>query len=1290
MSATLNRIAQGLLWVFLIAMVTLAIAVTALRITLPQLNHFQKEIQTWVNQGTGLEFEIGEISGFWRNTHPSISLVDVRAKTPEGSGIGFSAQAVEIEFNLFQSLFQLEPVVADLSVHALNIDIRSIQWVETNDTAKLTPKDEQRNVVEQLDKLLLRQLDHFSLKDSSVQFTAINGEEHRLDITQLKWNNQGNHHAAEGEITIPEAKLNSLNVKANFMDHGSLLDVTGEFYLSAENILITPWLTNYLQHETGIKKGEVSLNTWVTLYHSKPVSAYLEVLPSELVWQEGEQHELMFESGVFVLEPSGEGWQVNAHSLKLRTDDIQWPELDVAFNWQSDKWLLNASELNLAAILPLVKLAPESGSVTELLQKFALNGRLEDIRVQMAGDIESIKYSANLEQGKMQQWELLPGINHLEVEVSGNYQQALAKARVIDDVLPYGDVFQAPLRIKQAEVDIVWQNLGEQGWRLWADKVTAATPDLQVLGAFRLDFPTNQSPFLSFYAEADLFNAGETWRYLPAPALGQELTDYLSTAIQGGKADTAKLLWYGELSEFPYKNNNGMFQAWVGLKDGTFSFDTTWPAITNLQLDLLFQNDEMHLDSHSAQLRGVYANRITGRIPELAENGHIEIEASVVGDGDKVRDYMTASPLVDSVGAALTTLQVDGKVSSKFQLNVPFDDFDTRAWGYAELKSNHVTIDAPPMELDKVSGRIEFDNDVVKAAGLSAKLLNQPIAIDFNGESSNAGYNVDIDVLGDWQVKPLARYVGEQWLKPVSGHVPWQSNIDIQLNDVGFTYQVDASADLQMLASKYPYPLQRTMGEKGKAKLQASGNQETVAARLQLPDFKYQAEIDIRPDTPLLTATNLLLGKGSFKISPIVGQHLQIRSTHFDMDAWLQALTLPEPNKPSVLAKLNTPKVPFPERVNINVGEFKLAGIGWNDVDFDARRKNLGWHMQLTSQEAQGEASYIEPYDLSVKLDHLHLFFPELEDQEVQRRSLFEAEDPSLPIVTAFDRKLHQQLPNITLAIDDFWVQGYKLGQAHLDLQRQGNTLEWRDLSLKSGSSQVTVTGSWSLEGDKSKTNMQLALSGDNNTEVMERFGITSGIQKAPFDIRAKLKWDGAPWSVRVSSLSGDVNTKLGKGLISDVSGAARLLGLFSLDSIIRKMQLDFSDVFDKGMAFNSITGSGEIKNGIFLTNDIRMDAVAGEMNIKGLANLNNRTVDAEVNFVPDITSGIPVLSAFAVTPQTALYVLAITTVISPVVEVFTQVDYEVKGPLDAPVVKEVSRSKGEFKLPKKLLDAVN
>jgi uncharacterized protein YhdP len=94
------------------------------------------------------------------------------------------------------------------------------------------------------------------------------------------------------------------------------------------------------------------------------------------------------------------------------------------------------------------------------------------------------------------------------------------------------------------------------------------------------------------------------------------------------------------------------------------------------------------------------------------------------------------------------------------------------------------------------------------------------------------------------------------------------------------------------------------------------------------------------------------------------------------------------------------------------------------------------------------------------------------------------------------------------------------------------------------------------------------------------------------------------------------------------------------------------------------------------------MDSVAGDMKIKGKVDLNSRQIDSGVTFVPDLTSGIPVLSAFAVTPMTALYVLAITTVISPVIDVFTEVHYDISGSIDDPIVKERSRKIGEFQMP--------
>jgi uncharacterized protein YhdP len=170
---------------------------------------------------------------------------------------------------------------------------------------------------------------------------------------------------------------------------------------------------------------------------------------------------------------------------------------------------------------------------------------------------------------------------------------------------------------------------------------------------------------------------------------------------------------------------------------------------------------------------------------------------------------------------------------------------------------------------------------------------------------------------------------------------------------------------------------------------------------------------------------------------------------------------------------------------------------------------------------------------------------------------------------------------------------------------------------------------------------------------------------------------------MQVDTLEGNLDVKLGRGVISKVGGAAKLLGIFSLDSIVRRLQLDFTDIFDDGLAFDSITGTGKIEGGVFVTNDIYMDSIPGDLTIKGLANLNTQQVDAEVTFKPDLNSGLPALTAFAVAPQVALYVLAVSTVVAPVVEVFTNVTYEVKGPMSSPVVQEKSRRKGDYEIPK-------
>lgn len=89
----------------------------------------------------------------------------------------------------------------------------------------------------------------------------------------------------------------------------------------------------------------------------------------------------------------------------------------------------------------------------------------------------------------------------------------------------------------------------------------------------------------------------------------------------------------------------------------------------------------------------------------------------------------------------------------------------------------------------------------------------------------------------------------------------------------------------------------------------------------------------------------------------------------------------------------------------------------------------MSWQLEVDSQEVKGKANYLKPSDLSVSLDHLHLYIPGFDEMTKERSSLFASEDQAAPLISNFDRKFHTEMPNLTLSIDDFWLQGYKVGK---------------------------------------------------------------------------------------------------------------------------------------------------------------------------------------------------------------------------------------------------------------------
>ncbi|MGR5064802.1 YhdP family protein [Photobacterium sp. DNB22_13_2] len=1274
------RLARGLMWLVLTVLVLAAVAISGLRFYLPQLNEYREPIRQWVSEQADMDLDIELVEGHWRNLGPSLVLQGVKVNLPGAPESVVKVGDVSMQLDMLGSLFRLRPIFQNLRIDELSLDLTRFSGNDSDNTAD--SERSQMATIERLEELLFVQLGQFSVRNSDITLMSPAGEKLTVDIQELKWDTHNRQRRAEGIVSIADTHFSQMQVIANLSDKRSWSKMSGDIYLQARNLSVTPWLNKQHLTDANITGSNLNAEVWLSLSNGALQQSLVKLDDSFLRWQLGEdKHQFRVKQGLVKLLPlenedGDTGWRIDSDQMVLETDKAPWPAFDIAASWLPNDWKLAASNVSLAHLKPFITFLPDDSALVDVLSTLQPSGQIRDIRA-AASEGNAPDFSFHVNQLGLKQWELLPGIHKLDAVVAGNTHGGRAVLNLQDDELPYGEVFQAPLKIDAAGVTAYWQ-VGDDGWRLWSDKIDVATPHLKVDGQFRLDFPTDAPSWLSFYGEASLNNAGETWRYLPTLALGRSLTDYLSAALRGGQAKSAQLLWYGELSDFPYGNHDGVFQAYVPLRKGIFSFDTAWPELTDLQLDLLFENDFMYLDATHAKTMGATASRVTGDA-ELSSDGHLKLNVNVAAEGEQVRDYMLATPLVDSVGAALTTVQVGGPVTSQFKLDIPFDGTDVRAWGSAELTDNQVQLEAPPLTLEGAAGTINFDDDKVSAEKITANLLSQPLTVGFTGNSVADGYRVDVALDGDWQIETLQQQVQDPLLAKVKGRSRWQGRVGVDLNDTGFEYQVGIEAALADAVSSLPYPLALKSGSPNAFKLDVTGNGQALVGKATLPDVLYQAKINLTGDKLKIDASQMAVGSTSLRPLEHNEHGLDIVADKVDGDRWVDLISAVhdkvEAESVSGSASVK-PDIPTPSRIAAKVRQLKLASLDWNRVDLSANKLAKTWQFKFDSREAKGQARWPEGQPIDLAIDTFHLNLPQVNENPTREKYKPQRD---IPAATDFDRSIMANMPEVDLVLRDAWLQGYRLGEVSGKLRREGNMLELINFTVDSGATSLNLDGHWSLEGDRSETQIAFDIDGQNSSDLMGRFGISGGIQGAKFSTYASIQWQGAPWSMHRETLTGELKSETGQGVISDIGGAGRLLGLFSIDSLIRRMQLDFSGIFDEGLAFNYIRGSGRIENGRFETDNIKMQALAGDMFIRGSANLVNETVDAKVRFIPDFTSGIPVLTAFAVAPQTAIYVFAISTALSPVLDVFTQVNYMVKGPIDSPVVTEQSRFTGEY-----------
>ena len=134
------------------------------------------------------------------------------------------------------------------------------------------------------------------------------------------------------------------------------------------------------------------------------------------------------------------------------------------------------------------------------------------------------------------------------------------------------------------------------------------------------------------------------------------------------------------------------------------------------------------------------------------------------------------------------------------------------------------------------------------------------------------------------------------------------------------------------------------------------------------------------------------------------------------------------------------------------------------------------------------------------------------------------------------------------------------------------------------------------------------------------------------------MAWADSPLALDFPTLTGQLQLAVDQGqFLKADAGAGRLLGLLSLQSLPRRLTLDFRDLFQEGFAFDNVGGDITIERGVARTNNLRIRSVSAAILMEGRTDLHDETQDLHVVVVPEINAGTASLAYAVINPVIGL-----------------------------------------------------
>lgn len=1218
---------------------------------LPRVGDYKAEIERAASRAVGQAVSIGSLEARWLGLNPDLVLTDVRVLDAAGEP-SFTLTRVESVLS-WQTLWRLRPTLALLAFEAPVLHIRR----EPDGRITVAGIAAEGEADPAFAEWVLAQK-RIRIHDATLVWEdRLRGAPPLvLEDLQFALDNRGRRHRFGLSAAPPELLAARLDIRGEIEGTlGEALEsLAGRLFVQLDYADLAGWRA-WVDYPVDLPQGRGALRFWGDLEDGGgAVTADLALEEVRLrLGRKLPEFDLASLRGRLEGRYKTGEWSLRGRQVELLTRQgvrVAPTDFLVEVRHEPGSAVINgnasASFLDLGTLADLAAHLPLDPRSRDLLSQHQPQGQISELRASWGVDGEQLsRYSlrAGFTGLGMRPGGYFPGAQGLagRVDLSEKGGNLIIDAESASLSLPA--VFPEPeIALDALKANAQW-TVSEQAIDIRLARLAFAGPDASGAAQGKYRFTGDGPGEIDLQASIERADGGAVWRYMPH-AVNADTRNWLRDSIVGGKGYDGKLILRGDLRHFPFRDDaDGQFLVTAKAAGVRIEYAEGWPAIDDVDADMSF-GVGMKIAASQGRILGARLAGVTAVIPDFESfDEMLLVRGQAAGATGEFLRFIDLSPVAASIDHFTEGMRAQGNGRLDLELDLPLRRIEqTRVRGQYRFDNNTLELLPGLPPLTQVNGQLSLSESSVSARDIAGRVFGGPLRVQVR----NTGDKVDVQASGTAAMAAVSSHFGWPLVNHLSGNAAWRAEIGVRKRQA----EVVVTSDLVGVVSPLPAPLAKT----------AAASLPLRVERTAVDEGREQYRISLG-EVGRGTVIRSQAGweRGVFAVGsapaqlPEKGLAIRVATPQLDADAWRPFVpTAPAP-APAGEAALEI------GLVRLETPDLKLMGRHYRQVDVSLRPHPGGWQIALDTEEASGNLLWLSAGEGTL-------------EGRLRRLSIRPAGESAL----ASGDSLIDSLPGLSLQVDDFRVGERQLGK--LEVKAHNTRGAWRldRLSLQNADGALDGRGIWRNVGQH-QTELDFELAASDVGKLLARLGYADAVRRGTAKLAGSLRWNGPLTAIDYPSLSGRMTVAAEKGQFNKLEpGVGKLLGLISLQSLPRRLTLDFRDIFSDGLAFDSIESTLAVDQGIMRTVEpLRIFGPAAQIEMEGVTDLRQETQDLRVVVRPELGGLAAVGAAALVNPAVGAAALVANTVLQKPLNRLFSYRYHVTGTWSDPLVDKAGQS---------------